>query len=591
MSPVNRRIFHSVIASCFLVGVFILCFFSLRASARMNGHPRMSVGEKSGGHAAKFQEQLVGKISGGSKFEDLQASNGHVAWVEQKASTSKWIVYRDGQQVGGKYDGVKYLEFSPDGEHLAFFGQRNSRWLLVLDGQERSRSFADVTPLVFEPHGPSWAFSACAAEDTCTMIVGGHTAVMPRETYDQVSPPQYSLDGKHLGFLVQFNGRWTAIVDGKAIGPPMKGYACLGFSPDAAHFFVCGTTNKAELTYPQWTYFVDGAPGPYFAQVSPITFSSDDRHYAYGGSRSQVAFNKDKTSGTIVLDGKPGTEFQGRGLPGAWVTLLNAPIIAAEVYSGGSFISPVVLVPGHLISGSRVLSASLNGVSDPVFDVHGNLAYAARRGKDDVVVFDGTKSGLRFDDVVSDVVFTDDALHSAYVALRGREFVEVLDDQPGKAVPLDDSPQRVQPRKPDPTDLNATPGTDEPLPPPIPKASIGWTELTPHATHFAFEMVKGGIRFDAGKTLRAERTVVLDGQPEKEYNALGISVVQFSKDEKHYWYTVFDPSGKQGLVVVDGHESKPYSNLTGAQFDPAGNGIIFFARSGKKLLRVTLPLN
>lgn len=587
----NRRIFHSLIVPFFMVGVCTLCLCPLRARARMNGHARTSAQQKSSGHTEKFQEQSVGKISGGSKFEDLQASNGHAAWVEQKASTSKWIVYRDGKEMGGKYDGVKYLEFSADGEHLAFFGQRDSLWLLVLDGQERSPAFADVMPLVFEPHGPSWAFSACAAENTCTMIVGGHTAVMPRETYDQVSAPQYSLDGKHLGFLAQFHGKWTAIVDGKAIGPQMKGYACLGFSPDAAHFFVCGTTNKAELTYPQWTYFVDGAPGPYFAQISPITFSSDDRHYAYGGSRSQVAFNKDKTNGTIVLDGKPGPEFQGHGLPGAWVTLLNAPIIAAEVYSGGSFISPVVLVPGHLISGSRVLSASLNGVSDPVFDVHGNLAYAARRGKDDVVVFDGTKSGPRFDDVVSDVVFTDDALHSAYVALRGQEFVEVLDNQPGKAVPFEDSTPHSHARKPDPTDLNATPGTDEPVPPPIPKAYIGWTELTPHATHFAFEMVKGGMRFNAGQTLRAERTVVLDGQPGKRYSAFGVSVLQFSKDEKHYWYTVLGASGKRGLVVVDGHESKPYSNLTGAEFDPAGNGIVFFARSGKRFLRVTLPLN
>jgi hypothetical protein len=227
----------------------------------------------------------------------------------------------------------------------------------------------------------------------------------------------------------------------------------------------------------------------------------------------------------------------------------------------------------------------------PVFDVHGNLAYAARSGKNDAVVFDGTKHGPHFDDVVSDVVFTDDALHSAYVALRGREFVEVLENQPGKAVPLDDSPQRSHPRKPDPTDLNTTPGTDEPLPPRIPKASIGWTELTPHATHFAFEMVKGGMRFDAGNTLRAERTVVLDGQAGKEYNAVGLSVLQFSKDEKHYWYTVYGASSKQGLVVVDGHESKLYSNLTEPQFDPADNGIIFFARDGKKLLRVTLPLN
>ena len=103
-------------------------------------------------------------------------------------------------------------------------------------------------------------------------------------------------------------------------------------------------------------------------------------------------------------------------------------------------------------------------------------------------------------------------------------------------------------------------------------------------------MVKGGPRFNAGNTLRAERTVVLDGQPGKKYNALGISVLQFSKDERHYWYTVV-ASGKQGLVVVDGQESKLYDNLTEAQFDPVDNGIICFARNGKKILRITLPLN
>lgn len=581
----SRRIFYSLIVSSFLMEVCILCFCPLRASARMNGHPRTSAGQKSSGHAAKFQEQSVGKISGGSKFEDLQASNGHVAWVEQKASSSKWIVYRDGKEMGGKYDGVKYLEFSSDGEHLAFFGQRDSLWLLVLDGQERSRSFADVTPLAFQPHGPSWAYGACFMREVCTMIAGGHPADMPREDYEQVTPPQYSLDGKRLGFLVQFNGKWTAIVDGKSLGPPVDDYSCLGFSPDAVHFFACGKRKKLG-----WTYFIDGVPGPYFAQLGPIVFSNDAKHYLYGGSGVQFGFAKNHTTGAIVFDGKEGNTFQGSGMTGEWTILLDASMVAGEVYGAG-FVAPVLFSPGYLISGPGVLSANLNGVSDPAFDQDGNPVYAARLGKDDVVVFDGTKSGQRFDDVVSDVVFTDGALHSAYVALRGREFVEVLDNQPGKAVPLDDSPQRAHPREPDPTDLNATPGSDEPLPPPIPKASIGWTELTPHATHFAFEIVKRGIRPYDGATLRAQRTVVLDGQPGKKYNALGISVLQFSKDEKHYWYAVYGASGKRGLVVVDGQESKLYDNLTGAQFNPADNGIIFFAHSGKKLLRVTLPLN
>ena len=579
----NCRIRHSLIVSYSILGVCILFFCPLRASARLSGHARTSATQKSSGHAAKFQEQSVGKISGGSKFEDLQASNGHVAWVEQKASTSKWVVYRDGEQMGGKYDGVKYLEFSPDGGHLAFFGQRNLRWLLVLDGQERSPEYADVTPVSFQPQGASWAYGACVGEDVCTMIAGGHRADMPRETYEQVTPPQYSLDGKRLGFLVQLNGKWTAIVDGKTLGPPVDAYSCLGFSPDAVHFFACGKRKKLG-----WTYFIDGVPGPYFAQLGPIIFSNDAKHSLYGGSGMQFGFAKNRTTGAIVLDGKEGKTFQGSGMTGEWTILLDASMVAGEAY-GANFVAPVLFSPGYLISGPRALLAKLNGVSDPTFNQDGDPVYAARRGKSDVVVFDGTKSGPRFDDVVSDVVFTDDALHSAYVALRGQEFVEVLDNQPGKAVLLEDSSQRSHARKPDPTDLDATSDTGEP-PPFNPRPfSVGWTALSPDARYFAFEIVKGGIRFNAGKTLRAERTIVLDGQPGKRYSALGISVLQFSKDEKHYWYTVSGASGKRGMVVVDGHESKLYNNLTEAQFVAASNAIMFFARKGSHILGITIP--
>ncbi|MHB8756061.1 MAG: hypothetical protein ACYC92_14065 [Candidatus Acidiferrales bacterium] len=579
------RIRHSLILSCFMVGACILFFCPLRASARLNGYAITVARQKSSADAVKFHEQSIGKISGGSEFKDLQASNGYVTWVEQNGSTSKWVVYRDGEQIGRKYDGVKYLEFSPDGEHLAFFGERDSSWLLVLDGRESSSQYKDVTPVAFQPHGPSWAFSACYAENTCAMIVRGHPAVMPRETYDQVSPPQFSLDGKRLGFMVQFHGKWTAIVDGKALGPPVDAYSCLGFSPDAAHFFACGRRKKLG-----WTYFIDGVPGPYFAQLGPIVFSNDAKHYLYGGSGMQFGFAKNRTTGAIVLDGKEGKAFQGSGMRGEWTVLLDASMIAGEAYGAG-FVVPVLFSPGYFISGPRILSANLNGVSDPAFGQDGDPVYAARLGQNDVVVFDGAKPGLRFDDVVSDIVFTDDGLHSAYVALRSKKFVEVLDGQPRKGISLKDLSSSSHGRKPAPADLNSTPGINGPAPPPKPKAfSIGWTELTPHATHFAFEIIEGGTRFKNGRTLRARRTVVLDGNPGKQYNAIGISVMQFSDNGRHYWYTVSGVAGKKGLVVADGRESKLYNNLTEAQFVAANNAIMFFARKGSHILRITIPL-
>jgi hypothetical protein len=556
----------------------LTCASFVFAHANMKLPPRW----KSSAELAKSIEQEIGKVSKRDNLKSLLSAGGHVAWVEENPASTKWAVFLDGKQVGGRYDDVKYPEFSSDGAHFGFFGLQNSHWTSVIDGVTHLTVYTDVSPLVFQPHGSSWAYRACYSENACTMVSKGSLAVMPRETYDEISPPQYSPDGRHLGFLAKFHGKWSAIVDGKIIGPPISSFSCSGFSPDGAHFFMCGTEKKTG--YVRWAYYIDGNRGPEFAQIGPIVFSADGAHYAYGGSGLQIAFKKDETSGTIVLDGKPGPSFQGRGLPGAWVTLLDAPIIAAAVYTGGTFVYPAVFVPGHFIASTNVLSASLDGVSDPAFDRNGNLVYAARRGNNDVIMVDGNGDGPSFDDVLTDAVFTADGDHSAYVARRGEDLLAVRDNKPGHLLSLNDLIHRKAVYFDDEGNRIKAPPLD------VGEFSVGWAALSPHAAHFAYEITKGGMRFRNGRTPRAERTVVFDGQPQNRYNALNISVVQFTPDERHYWYTVLGADGKKSLAVVDGRETKLYDDMSAAQFDSENNQVVFFARKKDRVVRIAVPL-
>lgn len=573
----SGRISFASLVLCFIAGVCTLFFCAAHAGTRSTISPRKSAPPKSSPEAAKFYEDAMSKVA--DQIKDLQASNGHVAWVIEKPSTN--LVYRDGEPLGSKYDGVKYLEFSPDGNHLAFFGERDSKWIVVVDGQEHPAGYADVTPLAFQPHGTSWAFGGCQADSMCQMVENGDTV---SRIYEHVSPPQYSPDGKRLAYLGESNEKWTAIVDGKEIGPAVNSYSCLGFSPDATHFYYCG-----RKTMHGWTYVIDGVPGPFFVQLSPISFTDDGKHTVYGGSSFEAGFKRNEATGAIVLDGKIGPKFVGLGTAGEWTLLVQVPLIAAEPYTAGAIAPLFYFRLGQFISGPQVLSARLNGVSDPILDGDGNAVYAAQRGPDDVSVIDGTKSGPRFDDVMSGVVFSKDRLHSAYVALRGKELVEVLDNQPTKSVALD-SQAIIGVRKPV---LDAqgipVPGTPDPID--LKAFSVDWAALTPNANHFAYEIVDGKLRFKAGRTSRAHRIVILDGQPGTRYNALGISTIHFSEDEKHYWYTVYGADGKRGLLVVDGEESKLYENITEAELDKAANDIVFFGRSGNRLQRITFPLN
>jgi hypothetical protein len=485
--------------------------------------------------AGTFHEQVVGEIAAGSSFKGIRISGAHIAWVEESAG--KRTVRLDGNLQGGTYDDVEYLGFSPGAAHFVFFGKRGSSWILVLDGQEQPEQYDKVSSVSFAPKGDSYAFVGCQARKCQLNVAGTKSGAV----YDDFTYPQYSRDGKQLAFFGKRDGKWFAVVDGKERGPGLDDMwgSAWGFSGDGSRFYVAARLDG------KWTYVVDGEAGPGFGVISPIAFSPDGQHYAYGGTNVKGGALKKKTLGTIVVDRKAGETYEGSGMAGS-LSLV-----------GGAW--------QFMLGGVRYLNPDFHGVSTPRFSPTGKIAYAARRGKEGVAVTVGGESGPVFQAIVSPIAFSGDSSQVVYIAEHSGEFQEVRNHQVVRELSLSKSKRRA--------------------------TGVSWIEMSRDGTHVAYEIISGGGEFSAGRSERALRSVVMDGKAGPEYNAKGIGNFDFTRDAKHCLYEVLGAKGDQDLVNVDGLESPLYDDVRGAHFSDDEKEVTFFARQDRRLLRVTLPLD
>ena len=480
-----------------------------------------------------FHEQVIGEIPAGTAFKAWIVAGDHVAWAE--AQDGNWTVMLDGKQKGGTYKDIEHLTLSPDGLHVHFFGKLRDRWVHVFDGNETSPGYASVTAISLEPDGNSFAYGACMEKNSCRLIVDDKAA---SDEYQNMSPPQYSADGKHLGFSGTRQKGSHIVVDGRDAGPPAGYY----YDPNKWGFDSAGRLYAAASTNFKWTYLIGDKMGPMFDVISPLAFSPDGQHYAYGGVNVRQHFNKFKMDATVVLDGLPGETYEGSGMVDAWTT----------VALGEAAMGPM---------GVQALHANFFGVSGPAFSPDGKLTYAVRRGKGDVVAMLGEEAGPALDELLSPIIFSRDAKHSAYVGARGDSFLEVRDNQPGKTFP---NGARV--------------------------GVVDWGAMSTDGSRFAYELVRGGVDYMNRATTRARRSVVLDGQPGREYNANSIGMLLFTGEGRHYLYPVVGVDGKYDVVVADGTESNPYDEITNLHISSDGKSAIFLARDSSHLLRVTYPL-
>jgi hypothetical protein len=504
-----------------LTAAFALAFLSLTPSHRQSTQS-----------TSLFHEELLAEISPGAEVKETVVGEHHLAWREKLGD--KRTVRLDGKQQGGAYDDVKYLTFSRDESHFAFFGKRSSEWILVVDGEEHPNGYTKATGINFQPEGTAMAYCECR-EKKCRLVVDGTES---GAEYEEISYPQYSRDGKRIAFVAKRDKKWIAVVDGKELGPNLDQiwFSSWGFSYGGGHFFVTGRVKN------NWLHVVDGTTTPGFEVISRIAFSRDGNHYAYGGADAKSGFKKQKILGTIVKDGQPLATYEGKGMMGSWSSL------------GGS--------TEVMVGGLKDLTTDFHDVSTPEFDPDGKLVYAARRDKGDVAVFQGSDAGPGFDEVLSPVIFTKDVQHFAYIARLNGDFVEVRDNKVVRTIPA-----------------GKRGATD-----------VGWIAISVDGSHLAYETISGGTQFKAAHTLRAYRTAVLDGKSGAEYNALGIASFNFDPEAHHYFYEVIGADADRDLVNIDGLESRLYDFVANTHYLPDHKTIAFVARDGSRFLRVTFTL-
>ncbi len=306
--------------------------------------------------ASKIHETLIAEATAGSEVSWARSTENHLAWVEK--ANGKKTVRLDGKQIGASYEDVKYVAHSADEQHLGFIAKRNSKWVMVVDGEERSRDYGRMTAPHLSVNGKTFAVGACN-EKKCHLVVDNAEI---GADYEDISSPGFSPDGGHHVYFGKRNKKWVMVLDDKESGPEMDECYTWEFTGDGKRIAA------AALLKRHWSWIVDGVPGPAFDVIGSIEFSPDGLHFAYGGADEKTGFGKHATS---------------------------------------------------MVTGVRSLSPDFHGVSDPLYTSEGKLAYAARRGAGDVVVFIDRAAGPSFEDIVSSIIVTPDGKHSFYVAKHG----------------------------------------------------------------------------------------------------------------------------------------------------------------------------
>jgi hypothetical protein len=255
----------------------------------------------------------------------------------------EWALYRDGALVG-RYEGKLptswyypetsepgvQLEFSADGEHYAFIGERNGKQFIVHDGAEGPPYDELSRPLLsstgervayvvghsperrlivdnqvgpafddvggkFSPDGRHFVSTTSTGVARC-LFLDGAPQIEPIEEGDakyghlSIVDAKFSPDSQHLAFVTYIGQKSRVILDGKTVGSYPGGIDRLTFSADSRHLTF--ETGQGVANKQSRTLVVDGvakALGDTSIGLPFLAWSSDGRHLAYAERRDNRA--------------------------------------------------------------------------------------------------------------------------------------------------------------------------------------------------------------------------------------------------------------------------------------------------------------
>jgi hypothetical protein len=314
-------------------------------------------------------------------------------------------------------------------------------------------------------------------------------------------------------------------------------------SPDGRRFAAHVKTNKNK-----WVVVIDGKPGPEFEEVrfqdrsrlpgvEAVVFSPNSQHAAYAGHTGSG-----EKGWVVVLDGKAGPEFDEVLVFGRLQFSPDSEHLAYRAIRAGRW---------FMVVDGKEGSVFQEEVGNPLFSPDSqHLAYRAKREGKWLMVVDGME-GPQFREM-RDPMFSSDSQHVAYRAQKDRDkWMIVVDGQPGPEFAYIDQ---------------------------------GWT-FSPDGKHLAYKARTGSNKW----------VIVLDGQPGPEFENIAKGPF-FSPDGSRLSYEVLQ--GPKNLIVVDakpgpefdavpstiGKSTFFHSSVGAFGFSPNGQHLSYMARRGQKFV-------
>jgi len=517
------------------------------------------------------QEELLGETSPDFKADDIDYTlfsiaspdGKRIAWAEGRAGNRPWLVQENGQPIGPLFEREDPptppgIFFSDDSRHLLVKGHaylkgefKVGEFTVLLDGTDQKKDYGVLLDALFSPDGQTLMIVSEKG-----VFLNGQRIFEPFDLGGfagagpwQESNPELFMTSRapgHLGYIFTLKRAEQFIVlrdgDKKIIEDPA--ISSVSFASFGRFELVIHRNNK-------WSYLIDGEEGPAFDVLGRLLFSSDGKHYAYGGISGQVSAWTRRSKGTTMLitDGNK-LEYQIK-IRGNWPDPASSPIS---------------------------LMSCNQGISDPVFSSDGlHMAYSVA---DEVelaelnekrivairVIRDGRKDPLFFEMKPVEMAFSPDGTHLACLGFQGEKLVEVRD--------------------------GTVTGAFE---------SLG-EYISPSALTWSADGQRTAFIAHVGNHIR----VVTDGVPGKEYQIRDFWPTKpvFSPNGKHWACVIRDTKIRRGgvygsFVLIDGQEGKAYddvvrigrlegeSYIKDSLFFPDDETVVYVAREGHKFYRVT----
>jgi hypothetical protein len=393
----------------------------------------------------QINEKSLGRFRFGGYVKSLCVSpdGRHVAYVAR----DMWRLFRrleflvvDGNR-GSSYDRilVETVRFGTKGQPIFVAVDQGAMFLVV--GEQKGQSFDALSAPVVSQDGKRWAHVAKESGRSAVVVDG--TIGPWFESINRLLV--FSPDSKRVGYVARRDGRWRAIIDGKE-GPEHDAFleSSLSFSDDGSRFAYAVRDGS------KWRAVIDGvAQEPYhgIANGTPV-FGPTGKHVMYAATDGHQHF--------VTVDGKvygpydgvgeglvfstDGMHFAFRARKGReWIVVTDSASSSPyeSIYDSSvvlnangqrlAFIGqrggkPVIVVDG--------LDAQVHDeILHPTFSHDGTrMSYVARDGSRWAVIMDGHRL-TDCDGVTSGIAFGPDDKHVAIEVIRGRQVALSVDGQ------------------------------------------------------------------------------------------------------------------------------------------------------------------